>query len=666
MFSKLAIRNIRRSFKDYAIYFVTLVLGVAIFYVFNALETQSVMLGLSNYMNDIVELMNGILSGVSVFVAFVLGLLIIYASRFLIKRRSQEFGIYMTLGMSKKRISLIILLETLLIGVVSLAAGLLVGVVASQFTSALVANMFEADMTEYHFVFSSAAAFKTLIYFMIIFAVVMLLNTVIIARQKLIKLLQARKMTEVVKVHRTWASAIVLLTGVAILAWAYSMVTVRANQLDEDNIGLVILAGALGTLLFFWSFATIVVKVFQKTGLYNRGLSTFTLRQFSSVINTSAVTMTVICLMLFATICVSASAASMHESIMADIDKTMPIDLEFVAETVDGVETVDILKSHGLDIPAMLSEQVEYEMIYGDLEYSDILRKLSLSQDDLMFNFNGTVPVIRVSDYNRLSDLFHNEKLELPKDKYLIVANFPEMVKYYEQALALDTEITVGGKVLAPASTNVKDGAYQLSNSASTNIGLIVVPDDIKVSEHNKATRYLIGNFKDDIDQSEISARLVEIRDKEFDQSRQYIAIEAKQMLIDSNIGINAIVTFVALYLGIIFLIASSALLALKQLTESSDNRAKYAIIQKLGASEKMISHALITQIGIFFALPLAIALVHAIFGIIFCDYILAIFGGVKIGSAVIGTGILFLVIYGGYFWITYACSRRMIRERRI
>jgi len=666
MFSKLAFRNIRRSFKDYAIYFFTLVLGVAIFYVFNALETQSVMLGLSEYMYEIVKLMNGVLSGVSVFVAFVLGFLIIYASRFLIKRRSQEFGIYMTLGMSKKRISLIILLETLLIGIVSLMMGLLIGVIASQFTSALVANMFEADMTEYRFVFSSAAAIKTLIYFVIIFAVVMLLNTVIIARQKLIRLLEAKRMTEKIKLRKTWISAIVLAAGILLLGWAYSMATVNMDQLDEDNIGPVILAGAIGTLLFFWSFATIVVKIFSKTSLYNRGLNTFTLRQFSSAINTSAVAMTVICLMLFTTICVSISAISLHESMMADIDKAMPIDVEFPSKLADGEKTVDLLRRHGLDLPEMLKEQVEYEMMYSELTYSDVMRELALSQEgQQLFYFDSTIPIMHVSDYNNLSRLFHNEELELSDDEYLIVANFPQMVEYYKRALAVNTPIMLGNETLTPASTDVQNGAYQLSNSAETNTGLIIIPDSVKIPDA-KVTPYLIGNFKDDVDQPEVSARLLEIRDHEIDQTKQYVAIETKQMLVDGNIGINAIVTFVALYLGIIFLIASSALLALKQLTESSDNRAKYAIIQKLGASEKMIKRALALQIGVFFALPLLIAAIHAIFGIIFCDYVLAIFGGIKIGNTIIGMSALFVIIYGGYFWITYACSRRMIQEQRV
>lgn len=663
MFCKIAFRNIRRSFKDYAIYFFTLVLGVAIFYVFNALETQSVMLGLSEYMNEIVKLMNGILSGVSVFVALVLGFLIIYASRFLIKRRSQEFGTYMVLGMSKRKISVIILLETVMIGIVSLAVGLVIGVVLSQFTSAIVANMFEADMTDYRFVFSSEACIKTLIYFAIIFLVVMLLDTVMVAKQRLIKLLQARRMTETVKVRKTWVAVIVLVAGIVMLAWAYSMVTVNVSKLSDENILIVLSAGALGTALFFWSIATIIIKLVQKTSFYSRGLNTFTLRQFSSAINTSAVAMTVICLMLFVTICVSVSAISLREVMVADIDKTTPIDIEYIATVNDDARTEDYLKErYSLDLNDLIAEKADYSVLYSDeltfgTSFQSIWQESNITN---AFDYDSSIPMMRVSDYNRISDLLGNEKVKLGNNQYVIVANFQPMVEFYQKALARNINLEIGDTVLTPASVQVIDGMYQMSSTANTNTGIIIIPDNISLSD-TMEYQYTIGNFHDGVDANELIDQLQKIQDQEL-QEQHYIAIELKQMILNSNIGMNAIVTFVALYLGIIFLIASAALLALKQLTESSDNRMKYAVLQKLGASDKMINHALCVQIGTFFVLPLLVAVIHSICGLIFCNYTLEFFGGIQIGQAVIGTGAIFLIVYGGYFLITYLTSKRVIR----
>src|SRR5574344_2183028 len=116
MLFKLSIKNITKSIKDYAIYFFTLILGVAIFYVFNALESQTVLMDVSSSTKEIIKLMMTMLSSVSIFVSFILGFLIIYASRFLMKRRNKEFGVYLTLGMSKRKISMILFFETLFIG----------------------------------------------------------------------------------------------------------------------------------------------------------------------------------------------------------------------------------------------------------------------------------------------------------------------------------------------------------------------------------------------------------------------------------------------------------------------------------------------------------------------------------------------------------------------
>lgn len=174
MLFKLSLSNIRKSLRDYAIYFFTLIIGVSVFYVFNAIGGQAAMMEVSKNRGDIIELLTSLLSGVSVFVAGVLGLLIIYASRFLMKRRNKEFALYMMLGMGKGKISAILLMETIIIGIGSLGVGLIVGIGLSQLMSALVANLFEADMTAYKFSVSGEAIVKTILYFAVMYLVVMI------------------------------------------------------------------------------------------------------------------------------------------------------------------------------------------------------------------------------------------------------------------------------------------------------------------------------------------------------------------------------------------------------------------------------------------------------------------------------------------------------------
>ena len=102
MLFKLSFRNMKKSFKDYAIYFLTLVLGVAIFYMFNSIDSQQAMIEVSQSTREMIQLMIQLIGMISVFIAIVLGFLIVYANNFLINRRKKEFGIYMTLGMRKR------------------------------------------------------------------------------------------------------------------------------------------------------------------------------------------------------------------------------------------------------------------------------------------------------------------------------------------------------------------------------------------------------------------------------------------------------------------------------------------------------------------------------------------------------------------------------------
>ena len=132
----------------------------------------------------------------------------------------------------------------------------------------------------------------------------------------------------------------------------------------------------------------------------------------------------------------------------------------------------------------------------------------------------------------------------------------------------------------------------------------------------------------------------------------------------EASVGLATIITFIAIYLGIIFLIASSAILALKQLTESSDNRQRYLILRKIGCDEKMINKALFRQIGIFFAMPLILAIIHSVFGI---QFVLSMMAGLAkaedlLPSIVITVAIIGIV-YGAYFLATYLGSKNIIKE---
>lgn len=687
MLFKISLKNIRKSLKDYTVYFFTLILGVAIFYVFNAIDSQSVMLDVRENMMDIIKLMNDMLSGVSVFVSCILGFLIIYASRFLIKRRNKEFGIYLTLGMSKRKISAILFFETLLIGIVSLVAGLVIGTILSQFMSVIVANMFDADMTKFKFIFSMKACVKTLIYFAIMYVLVMIFNTFSISRCKLIDLLNAGKKTEKVTMKNPVICTIVFVIGVGILSYAYWMVTRGVESINiVDKIGIPIALGCVATFLIFWSVSGFMIRIFTSIkSVYYKGVNSFVLRQFCSKINTTVFSTTVICIMLFITISVLSAALSMKDSLSKDLDSMCPVDVQLAKYSYDAMSEayatsqnmnekdremledsklsiIETLNNSGFDAQKYFKDVVEYNIYNTGLTVKDTIG--DINTDDYQFMADTIMPVMTIGDYNSVARLYGNSTYELNDDEYIIVADYKNMVMIRNQALKKGITLSVNGKEYKPRYSECMDGFVQIGVQ-NMNDGILVVPDNA-VKPQQVRNMGLSADYRADTKEERyfIETQLDNLM-KNISFKKSFISWNSRIDLAESSVGLGALVTFIALYLGIIFLISSAAILALRELSDSADNKERYGMLRKLGVDERMIDMALFKQIGIFFAFPLILALIHSVFGIKFINIILATMGMSSMAASIGLTLAFVAVIYGGYFLITYLCSRSIIRPVR-
>lgn len=680
MLFKLSLKNISKSIKDYAIYFFTLILGVAIFYVFNAIGDQTVMMKVSSTTAEIIKLMTNILSGVSVFVSIILAFLIVYASRFLIKRRNKEFGVYLTLGMSKKKISLILFIETLIIGIVSLVVGLGIGFLLSQLMSILVANMFEADLTRFQFVFSTNACIKTLIYFSIMYFVVMIFNTINISKCKLIDLMHSNKKSEKIKLKNPLFCTIVFIISCIALGFAYYQVTGGIEKMTNANsIFVPIGVGAISTFFVFWSLSGLLLKIFiSMKNPYYKGLNSFTLRQFSSKINTMTFSVTIICLMLFITICVLSSALSMKNSLNKNFIDFSPRDIELSKRCNVNQEESDItdiqkenlklsieeaFKKFGFDFNSNLKNIVKFSLYYDDNvtlkstlgSYHEIANK-----QYPFLNYSDYIILVKNSDYNNIADSFHLEKVKLEDNEYVVVGNYSSIINIKNEALERNTKITINQKDYYPKYKKAINGFYEMG-SQETEAGFIVLPDNA-LKDEQKIRNQIIADYNGNPDDIESTINSI-TKNNQF-YIDYGITINTKKDIREASIGLGAVVTFLGLYLGIIFLISCAAILALKELSESSDNVEKFKMLRRIGVDEAMINKALFRQIGIFFMFPLILASIHSVFGIMFCNNILKTMGVNFNLKSVIITALFIIFIYGGYFFITYICSKNIIKEK--
>ena len=553
MLFKLALKNIKKSVKDYSIYFFTLVIGVIVFYVFNALETQTAMLNVSSSTRSIIEMLNMFLSGVSVFVAIILGALIIYAGNFLIKRRKKEFGVYLTLGMSKRRMSTILLTETVLIGIFSLVIGLVIGTALSQFMSVVVANIFEADMSRFAFVFSTKAAVKTCIYFGIMYLIVMIFNTVSIGKCKLIDLLYGAKKEEKLKLRNPIVCLIIFIVAAVALAVDYYCVTVKLNEFESANVLIVILAvGAVSTFLVFWSVSGSILTIVTKMkGFYFKHLNSFILRQFSSKANTMVMSMTVICLMLFLTIVLLGSSISLTRSLNSNLRDLVPCDVQvkyFYDEENDNVD--DALAKEGFDLGKLDNKECVKYYVFDDLTMGDTIGEyLTPALNHYTFvTMDSSETLMSLTDYNKLARIFGNEELKLAEDEYAMVADLSVVVSARTEAMKAGRSFTFNGHTLTPGYLDCKEGAVMMSMN-KCNEGVIVVNDEILeglASSWQMLYADYVGTEKADIESNENYVTEF-FSDESIGEEKGLFCITKTEMKADS-VGIGALATFISLF----------------------------------------------------------------------------------------------------------------------
>ncbi|EPB8167039.1 ABC transporter permease [Clostridium perfringens] len=674
MYFKLAFKNIKKSYKNYVIYFLTLIFGICIFYTFNSIESQSVMMELNEQKQSAFMMAEQLIGYFSVFIAFVLGFLIVYANNYLIKRRKKEFGIYMTLGMENGSLSKMIFLETLFIGAISLGIGVVLGIMLSQALSVLTAYMFQVDLTKFQFVFSPLGFKRTVLCFSIIYLVVLIFNFISVRKIKLIDLLTASKRNEKPTIKNLWVSVILFLVSVGILGIAYYKVIHDGIAFASFNaLGLPILLGCIGTFIFFYSLTGFFLKVIQgNKKFYLRDLNMFVMKQISSKINTTFVSLSFICLMLFLAICTFSGGLGINRAINADLKDLTKFDVTFWSNSGENIE--NLLKEKNIDISNIAKEDSNMVMYDSGVKYSNLLSKEGMTAMKNYFPVanDNDILVIGEKGYNNTLKLLGKEPVNLKENQYLAVGNIDEMKKWVNESLEngnMDQmkklvnkssengkKINISGKTLEPA--NKKYENINLYNfTMKGDILIFVVKDSLLEGLKPVSSRFNMM-LKDN---SNTKEELEAIRDQLVES--QVYSITKKEIY-DNAAGLGATMAYLGIYLGLIFIITSAVVLAIQQLTESTDNVERYRLLKEIGVDQKMINKAIFTQVGVYFMLPLSLAIVHSIVGLKISSTIVGVFGNASIMPNIIITAIIFVIIYGGYFLATYLGAKKNINER--
>ena len=613
MFCKLALRNVGRSFRDYGVYLLTLTFGVCLFYAFNSIDGQGAMVYLARSQNPMAESIMLLIDVFSVFVAAVLACLILYADRFLLRRRKRELGTYLLLGLSHGQVSRLLFLETGVVGLISLGAGLVLGMAASYGLSALTLSMFQLDMSQLLGVtFSPRAAGKTAVYFGLIFLLVMLLSGLQVSRTRLIDLIQGERHNEELKPRPLGVSVVQFLLGAACLAGAYAIlltfgmaVSVAVPVLCVPMLGL----GTLGTLLIFRSLPGFVMRFVQRRpGVYFKGLNLFTLRQWLSRVHTTYLAQTVVCILLLLAVGITASAVGLNSTVESAAGGQAPYDLTVYngAPEEDPADLDQLLRDQMVDPAQVFAWKYEAVVYYND---------------PAVTGEEAAWAALPLSVYNALLDRLGRPAYEGP-------------LPYVPENWSADPAFGYMGNFLV-----VDDGTAGALEPC-WQIWFLDYAGDKEAAE---------GQVLDALNGP----------DTQFPYG--YTSrLETWQTLMGSKI----LVLFLGLYLGFTFLLAAAAVLALQQLSQGADNAGRYAVLRRLGAEEKLTARSAGQQVALAFLAPLALALIHSAVGMKAANDLIATAGKVDSAQSSAAAALVLLLVYGGYFLATALACRRMARGR--
>ena len=694
MLPKIALGNVRKSLRDFSVFFITLVFGVCAFYAFASINDQTAVINLAEQQSEAVSAVMRMLSSVSVFVAVILGFLVVYANRFLVRRRKREFGIYLTLGMGRAQVAAIMVMETLAVGVAALVVGLVLGVLLSQVMMYVTANLFEATIPGFAFVFSPGAALSTLACYAAIFALSLLLNVREVSRYRLIDLINADKVSEKVKARSLPVCVVLFLVSLVLMGVAYR--TLLENGVMSDKFGQATALVSVGTALFFFSVSGFLLRFLQgRPGVYLRGLNAFTLRQLNSRVNTAWVSITLVCAMLFVAICGVCTGFSVSRGISDALEKGSPYDASINAYPrglmIAGMDDADYdlpevneeAASDGFDMVAAMRRKVSdwddivsataqvnqympsgaqggisQRWAYETTSYAtDATLDEVLGQNDSRFAF------VRVSQYNALRALLGEKPVELGRDECLVWSDFAPLDGFWEAFIDQHPGFEALGTTLHPRGM-----AHETlcNTSAASVTGALVVPDEVLPDDLVPAKTSLDVTYSGSVDECEqrfqdACEAACGPADSRGVEAWPVCFMETRQAIADNNVGLTVVTTYLAIYIGLILLISCASVLSIQQLSAVADDVSRYRVLAELGAEPAQIRGALMVQVGVYFVFPLVVAVCHAACALTSINGLISLATGFDVSNALVATVCFVVALYGGYFLLTYQTSKAMV-----
>ncbi len=661
-FKKLALNNVKKSLKNYLIYFITLVFGVIILYTFNSLDNDIAILSNNALLSSSISFVRGIVSIFSILVCIIFAFLIIYANNYLMKQRKKEFGIYSILGMDRRDINKLMFREMMIIGIFSLIIGIVFGVFISKGLSIFALKML--GISSSGFSFSILTTIKTIVFFGIVLLLVNKFNKKTIKKYKLIDLLNANKKNEVSVAKGKKSNLILFFLSIVSIVLAY--IIPLKMKISTFVLCICLILILVGIYLFFMSVSDfIMLKIKKHRFIYYKNLNPFTVSQISSQIKTMSMSITMICMLLFSSLIVIPFGISFGTYLIDDLQEATPYDVTLSKLFMNGDNIVEYsTKKSDINskIPSLKDELIanDFPLISFSKSTSDlrIYNLKNISQYDFITNDkdktiklkDNKLHIVSISDYNSTRKQSGLKEINLKDNEFAINCASENYRQFYEKYIKSQPQnyITLNGVKLKLNQTSLYTNSYN-TNTVPLDLGTIIVPDAV-IKDLNPIMIILNIDYKER--SSNLENKFMDSYykfEEKIDNSEDY-SILYKSVIDGEKRALNTSFSFVAIYIGIILLISAGAILALQQLIESTVNKERFKLLSKLGVNKKDMKKAIFIQISILFAVPLILALINALFISKVLFVIMPFIAETGVITNMLLTLGLIIIVYGIYF----------------
>lgn len=636
----IARKNIRKNFRDYFLYFSSMVFSIVIYFTFVSLRYDETIAATTKISKQFTSIFNV----ASVILILFVALFIWYSNAFFTRKRKKEIGLYSLFGVRKKQIGRLLFYENFLMGVIALLIGILLGALLSKVFVAILMQVMGYPLLT-GFALSFAAVKNTALVFLLITIVTSFQGYRLIYQFKLIELFQAEKKGE----KKPRASLISAISAVLFIGLGYWLAL--QSPLESEiwrRLGIlgtplvIVFAVILGTYLLFNTLTVYLLKMFKKNELRAwKGMNIISSSQLLYRIKGNARTLTIISLLCATTLCAMGTAYHLYYSNVSNAELTNPNSIMFRNDDQAVTEKVQ----------AILSEEPDNAVLYHKTIPTLQVRVDTSVLGNRVGEVMSEYTIISAQSFNVLAELQgREEQLSLQREEAAVMDT-----GYYE---GLSPEYVGSSIILTPgnAAEEIQFKTLMTENvlNAKTANITVVISDEMFAQLGNEAAKVNMEVF--DI-QNEKQAEAVDTEIKSIlPEEANYSSFYSDYAL---GMETSGLIVFVGAFLGLVFLTATGSIIYFKQLTEANDDVERYNILQKIGVNKKEVKRSVAQQVFFVFALPLFVGAAHSLVALFALANLLQMNLLIPVSICIV----VYLLIYTLYYFATVHTYYKIVRQ---